>query len=76
MIKDRVFFNECIKKEVYLDNHPSLHAKIWLKYFRPETNSVYLIKKVPVLNRGRYCIKIDGETYRDKANPSIQYLCG
>ena len=43
MTKD--FFNACMKKEVYLDHNPRFHARIWLKYFKPETNAVYLIRR-------------------------------
>ena len=38
------FFKECLKVEVY-KNSNTLIGKIWARYFKPETNSVYLIRK-------------------------------
>lgn len=44
---EKRFFRECINKEVYSgykNGKLSLFDKIWCKYFRPETNSVFLIR--------------------------------
>ena len=50
---DRSFYNACLNKEVFLDyQNPSLRARIWLKYFKPETNSVYLIRRFQFLIGG------------------------
>ena len=39
------FYKNCIKTEVFKSKKCSLLKKIWFKYFKPETNSVYLIRK-------------------------------
>ena len=39
------FYNKCIRVEVYKNNRHSFLDKIWAKYFKPETNSVYLVRK-------------------------------
>ena len=45
---DKAFFKQCIKKEVYGDyitGRLSLIDKIWCRYYRPRSNSVFLIRK-------------------------------
>lgn len=40
------YFKECIKEEVFKKiESRSIFKRIWAKYFKPETNSVYLIRK-------------------------------
>lgn len=45
---NKKFFKECVNVEVYHwagTQNPSLFRKIWLKYFQPESNAVYLVRK-------------------------------
>ncbi len=45
---DKKFFKECVELEVYgsyKDGKLSLIDKIWCRFFRPESNSVYLIRR-------------------------------
>lgn len=41
----KAFLKECIKVEVYKNNRLNIFGKIYARYFRPETNSCYLIRK-------------------------------
>lgn len=51
---DFIFYQKCVENEVYFPYvKPNIIQKIWCRYIRPESNAVYIVRKIQLYNSSK-----------------------